>query len=125
MNIKTTATLFIIAVALGMYIFATSEHGSSKKELHEQHQLVDFASVNDVAKVVMTDAAGKKTTLEKTDKKWRLTDPVNAAADDTEAATLQTFSISTTPLQKLLSIRLIREHPRASAVSLGSRLATL
>ena len=88
MNFKTTSILFVLTAILGLYAFVTREKDSVLKESNDVHKLVDVGSTNDVSKVVITDATGKKTSLEKQGKKWRMTEPYNTAADDTEVTTL-------------------------------------
>jgi hypothetical protein len=86
MNFKTTVILFIVLVVVGGYVFFTSDRDTKPKK-SEEHKLVDVAAA-DVSKVTITDAAGKRTVLEKAGRDWRLTEPLNAPAETRDVTDL-------------------------------------
>lgn len=84
MNIKTTVILAVLLLAVGGYMFFTRDTGTGEPKKVEEHKLVDVASASDVTKLVITPADGKPITIEKKGADWRLTQPVDAAADQAE-----------------------------------------
>jgi hypothetical protein len=80
MNFKTTVILFVVLVVVGGYVFFTSDRDTKRKKA-EEHKLVDIPAAADVTRLAITDAAGKKTVLERAGKDWRLVEPLNAPAE--------------------------------------------
>src|SRR5205085_2064407 len=87
MNFKTTVILFVVLIVLGGFVFFTKDKDNTPKKI-EEHKLLDISSTADVNKLVITDAAGKKTILERSGKDWRMLQPVNAPAESTDINSL-------------------------------------
>ena len=87
MNFKTTVVLLVLVILLGGYVFFTRDQDTTPKK-SEEHKLVDVSASSDVSKLVITDASGKKTVLQKTGKDWRLLEPVNALAESSDVNAL-------------------------------------
>ena len=88
MNFKTTVILIILLAATGGYLFFTRESGEAKPKTQEARKLLDIAAAGDVTKVAIAPKDGKPMAMEKTGKDWRLTEPLAAPADSTEATGL-------------------------------------
>ena len=86
MNFKTTITLLIVLLVVGAVLLFTREPGD-KMETPAQAKLLDISS-GDIARVAFTSDNVERITLEKTDGKWRLSEPVKAPADESAASAL-------------------------------------
>src|SRR5579862_9489123 len=109
MNFKTTNILIVVlAVVLGIVYFVGK--GSSPSEQTTAPQKADTAGrklldveSGHITRLVISNSAGERTTLQKTVSKWSLTSPVNAPA----------VEWSVTPL--LTTISDLRSQGRPSA----------
>jgi hypothetical protein len=89
MNFKTTVVLIVLlAVAVGTLWFTREKEGDADRIAEDKKQKLFDIAANDVHKVVVTPADGKRMSLEKSDGKWRLTEPVTAAAESFEVDNL-------------------------------------
>ena len=88
MNFKTTVILLILLAAAGGYLFVTRESGEAKPRQTEARKLLEISQAGDVTKVVIAPAIGQLMAMEKSGKDWRLTEPLAAPADSTEATGL-------------------------------------
>src|SRR5262245_15827074 len=86
MNFKTTVILLVLLAAVGVVLLVTRDV-NPKYETPVEQKLLDITS-SDVTRVSFTSDDGKKTTLEKSDGKWRLADPVKAPAEEMAASGL-------------------------------------
>ena len=82
MNFKTTFVLIGLLVVAGLVVLLTREGESDKADGAEatQQKVLDLQP-EEVTKIVVTPADGAKTVFEKRDAKWRLVEPVSAAAE--------------------------------------------
>src|SRR5687768_11316808 len=83
MNFRTTATLIGLLAVLTIVLLFVRSRGDDDSErdlVKEEPKLVSLES-SDVNKVVVTSADKRKLVLEKSGANWRMTEPVNAAAD--------------------------------------------
>ena len=89
MNFKTTFVLIGLLVVAGLVVLFTRERKEKPGERAEatQQKVLDVKS-EDVTKIVVTPASGTKNVFEKTDGKWRLAEPVSAAAEAFEVDSL-------------------------------------
>ena len=90
MNFKTTLVLVALLAVAGLAVLLTRESSEEKKKTEtaaEQQKLLNVKS-EDVTRIVVTPASGAKTALEKSNGKWRLTEPVAAAAESFEVDSL-------------------------------------
>ncbi len=88
MNFKTTVILLFLLAAAGGYLFFTRDTGESKPKQLEAHRLLEISQASDVTRVVIAPAVGQSMAMEKSGKDWRLTEPLAAPADTTEATGL-------------------------------------
>src|SRR5688572_24897292 len=94
MNFKTTVALIaLLVVAFGVLWFTTDRGGGGGGEggttIEEKKQKLFDVAANDVNKLVITAADGRKMTLEKSGgAKWRMLEPVAAAAESFEVDSL-------------------------------------
>jgi Domain of unknown function (DUF4340) len=92
MNFKTTVVLIVLLFAAGLTLFFTRDRSGSTEtasEIAKKAQKVFDVDEADLTKLAITSSAdGKKLTLEKSNGKWRLTEPVNAPADSFSADAL-------------------------------------
>src|SRR5580765_5819047 len=90
MNFRTTLILLILVVAAGVAFFFTNRKASDDQTAQttgSEHKLLNVDS-KDVSRVVIANADGKRTVLEKTGANWKLVEPVKAAAKDFEVDSL-------------------------------------
>ena len=90
MNFKTTVVLIVLlAVAVGALFLTREKGGDAEKIAQDKKQKLFDVAANDVKNVVITAADGKKMSLERAGAgKWRMTEPVNAAAEAFEVDNL-------------------------------------
>ena len=88
MNFKTTVILIILLAAAGGYLFFTRESGEAKPKIVEARKLLEIPQAGDVTKIAIAPKEGQAMAMEKTGKDWRLTEPLAAPADATEATGL-------------------------------------
>ncbi|MDP9175350.1 MAG: DUF4340 domain-containing protein [Planctomycetota bacterium] len=87
MNFKTTIILICLLVVVGGAVWWTERGGSPSEPATQQptgaegRKLLDLAASR-VNRISITDATGKRTSVEKTGGQWRMTDPVDAPAVD-------------------------------------------
>ncbi len=85
MNFKTTLILLLLAVALGSYVAWDRMSGSDKEKVEtttDSKKLFDVKNKDDVTSLTIKSADGKEIVLTKAaDNKWRMTKPVDAAAE--------------------------------------------
>jgi Domain of unknown function (DUF4340) len=84
MRFRTTLILLIIAVGLGAYIYFVELPKATQEA--KKKNLLDFTADN-VTEVTLT-YPDRTIVLDKKDDKWRLTKPLDAAADDTSVHNL-------------------------------------
>jgi len=92
MNFKTTLILLAVLLGLGAFIFfsKSSSEGEKKTETEataNERKLFDVQST-DVTKIAVTPADGKRMVLERSGGTWKLTEPVQAAAETFEVDSL-------------------------------------
>jgi hypothetical protein len=85
MNTKTPIILLVLLVLAGGYWFFTRDKEESTKP--QEHKLIDLAS-SDVNSVTITPSEGKQIVLKKTGSDWRMTQPVDAPADNDQVTGL-------------------------------------
>jgi hypothetical protein len=94
MNFKTTVVLIVLLIGAGAALFFTRERGGGGEgegetiTARKAQKVFDDLTEVDVNKLTVTSADGKKLALEKSDGKWRLTEPVAAPADSFETDSL-------------------------------------
>src|SRR5687767_14218499 len=89
MNFKTTIVLIVLlAVAVGALWFTREKEVDPTKIAEDKKQKRFDIAATDVHNVVITPADGKRMALEKSDAKWRMTEPVTAAAESFEVDNL-------------------------------------
>ncbi|WP_428937547.1 DUF4340 domain-containing protein [Fontivita pretiosa] len=86
MNFKTTVILLVLlaVVALVLLLTRQTEPGAEKPT---EARLLDIAA-GDITRISFTADDGQTTTFEKSDGKWRLTQPVQAAAEEFAVSSL-------------------------------------
>jgi hypothetical protein len=89
MNFKTTLVLLVLLVALGSVLFIVRNKQSNEPETPTAKKLIDIDQ-KDVSKIIVTPADGKKIVLEQSGMNWKLTEPINAAADNYPVESLLT-----------------------------------
>ena len=84
MNFRTTAIMIGLLAVLTIVLLFVRSRGGGDSELeprvNEEPKLVAIEA-SDVNKIVVTSADSRKLVLEKAGANWRMTEPVNAAAD--------------------------------------------
>jgi hypothetical protein len=95
------STLVLIAVLAGLvgYIYYLNREGATDADARERA----FASVNadDIEEVQIRSADGETSRAQKTDGTWRLVDPVQAAADESELSSI-TSSLASLEMQRVI-----------------------
>ena len=85
MNFKTTLLLLIVLLAVGGYVIYDRVSGGADKDKVESaadsKKLFDVKNKDDVNSVTIKSADGSEIVLAKTDNKWRMTKPVESAAE--------------------------------------------
>ncbi|HEX4795363.1 MAG TPA: DUF4340 domain-containing protein [Humisphaera sp.] len=90
MNFRTTLILLVLVVAAGVAFFFTNRKASEDQTAQatgNEQKLLNVDS-KDVSRLVITNADGKRTVLEKTGTNWSLLEPVKAPAKDFEVDAL-------------------------------------
>ena len=103
-GLRSTLVLLVITVSMGAYIYFVERHRTPSSAPEPNEQLFDFEA-NDLSSLRVTSEDGGVTTLERTDEMWRITTPVDTAADETTAS-----SIAST-LASLEVRRVVEESP--------------
>ena len=88
MKLKTTIVLLVVLVALLAFVLFFDQKGEKKKAAEEKTNTLVSLTSADIRKVSLV-GGGETLTLERDEGgPWRLTSPIQAAADDTEANSL-------------------------------------
>lgn len=103
-GLRSTLVLLVITVSMGAYIYFVERHRPPSSDPEPNEQLFNFEE-NDLSSLRVTSEDGGITTLERTDEMWRITTPVDTAADEATAS-----SIAST-LASLEVRRVIEESP--------------
>jgi hypothetical protein len=91
MNFKTTLILLALLIAAGVYVMFDRLNGSDKDKIEtaaDNKKLFDVKDKNDVNSLTIKSADGGEIVLAKTNNKWRMTKPVDAAAEGFEVDSL-------------------------------------
>lgn len=88
MNFKTTIVLIALLAFAGVAVFVTRDSGKIDDAASKSAEKVFELADGDVVKVSIAPAVGTKLVVEKTDGKWRLTEPVKAPAEAFEVDSL-------------------------------------
>src|SRR5262245_41699336 len=90
MNFKTTLILLIALILVGGYIIVDRYVGRDKEptETSDTKKLFDIKKAEDVTSVTIKPAEGSEVVLAKVNDKWRMTKPVDAAAEAFEVDSL-------------------------------------
>src|SRR4051812_28356409 len=86
MNFKTTITLIICLLAVGVVVFLTRNTSNEPKPFTPA-KYIDISSA-DVQKLSITPSDGKAVVLERQRANWRMLQPVQALADNDAVETL-------------------------------------
>jgi len=83
MNFKTTIILMILLLAAGIYVIVDKSTGDKDKveTTADTKKLFDVKDKDDVSSLTIKSADGSEIVLSKTENKWRMTKPVEAAAE--------------------------------------------
>src|SRR5829696_3763076 len=120
MNFKTTLVLLVVLVALGLALFLTGapkkNEGAAEKAADETRERRVFAGIKseDVNKITVVPADGKRIVMQKDAGKWRLLEPVAAPAEAFEVDALARA------LAELKAHGRVTESADATAVGLAS-----
>ena len=108
-GLKSTILLILVLAGLGAYIyFVTSkqpEGGSAGGDAKKQEKVFDKLQADKIDEVKVSTAAGDSTTLKKDGGGWKITQPLEAQASDTEVSGL------TSALGQIEIVRVIDENP--------------
>lgn len=98
-GLRSTIILIIVLGALVGYIYYLNRDGATDEDAKEKA----FASVNaeDIEEVQIRSADGETSRAQKTDGAWRLVEPVQAAADESELTSI-TNSLASLDMQRVV-----------------------
>jgi len=98
----STLILLVVCVTLGLYVYFVELERPPASELPPNETLVDVATEDFVQLTITTN--GQETILEQSEdgNEWRLTDPVTAAADETQVSSI-TSALSTLQIQRVVA----------------------
>lgn len=85
MNFKTTVVLLVTLLVVGVLLIFTRETGEKADDVPAPAKLLAVSSAADITRVTIANDEGQRITLDRADGKWRLTEPVSAAADESAA----------------------------------------
>jgi hypothetical protein len=87
---RSTLILLLVLVGLVGYIYFYEMKRPAAGDKSEQKQKVFTVEAAAITEIEVKAASGERTVLKKTDGAWRVTDPISARADETEATGLVT-----------------------------------